>query len=174
MSNSIIVFTFFFSLLTMNIHAQVTKTYIQFDDIKLMCASIYQQAQKDNFQPDLLIGICRGGLVPLGILAGEPMFNNRTILTVDVTSYDENGEQKELKVLFPVHLDDYKDAQSVLIIDDLVDSGLTIDCIVRMIKQELPNATVKVATLFYKKRSKIIPDYFAQEATDWIVFPWEV
>jgi hypoxanthine phosphoribosyltransferase len=169
-----IVLAALISLMSMNMNAHVTKTFLEFDTIKSMCAQIYQMACNDNFQPDLLIGICRGGLIPLGILAGEAMFNNRTILTIDVASYDADDKQDELQVLFPVHFEDYQNCGSVLVIDDLVDSGQTIDYIVSMVKRELPHATVKVATLLYKERSKIIPDYYVQQTNDWIVFPWEV
>lgn len=174
MNKSIIASTLLFSFAAINTHAQVTKTYIEFDAIKTMCADIYQQAQKDNFNPDLLIGICRGGLVPLAILAGEPMFNNRNILTIDVASYDHNDEQRELNVLFPVHLNDYKECKSVLIIDDLVDSGQTVESIIKLITAHMPDAEIKVAALFYKPKSKIKPDYYVTVTTDWIVFPWEV
>jgi hypoxanthine phosphoribosyltransferase len=32
---------------------------------------------------------------------------------------------------------------------------------------------VRTATVFYKPHSKLKPDYFAGETSDWIIFPWE-
>jgi hypoxanthine phosphoribosyltransferase len=48
-----------------------------------------------------------------------------------------------------------------------------LDFVIKLIKEALPNATIKTAVLFYKPKSKIKPDYYVEETTDWIVFPWE-
>lgn len=157
----------------MGMEPKVKKTHILLPAVKAMCSLIHHKAQKDNFNPELLVGIARGGLTPLSLLAGEAMFNNRNCMTVAVASYDENDQQKDLSLLFPVHFEAYKNFKSVLLIDDLVDSGKTVDFILRLFKKEMPEAAVKVATLFYKKKSVIKPDYYVHETTDWIVFPWE-
>ncbi len=60
-----------------------------------------------------------------------------------------------------------------MLIDDLVDSGNTMHEILAMLKSELPEATIKIATLCYKPHSIVKPDYFVATTEDWIVFPWE-
>ena len=72
-------------------------------------------------------------------------------------------------------VDLFKRFKSVLIIDDLVDSGKTVDFIVKLFKKEMPKDTmIKVAALYYKKKSIVKPDYYIEATTDWIVFPSEV
>lgn len=55
---------------------------------------------------------------------------------------------------------------SVLIVDDIVDTGKTLDYF---------KDTQYIASLFYKPRASFIPNFYAQECKDyeWIVFPWE-
>ena len=53
-----------------------------------------------------------------------------------------------------------------LCIDDICDTGDTA--------LAWRNKGYTIATMFYKKGSKVVPDYWVQEKEDkWIVFPWE-
>jgi len=45
--------------------------------------------------------------------------------------------------------------------------------VMEYLKQNFPTIEFKVATLFYKKTSKCIPDFYVHEATTWIDFFWE-
>lgn len=161
------------STLTAGVAHDIKKTQISVEKIKAMCSMVYQQVVADNFKPDLLIGLSRGGLVPLGFLAGEQMFNNRMTKMINTCSYDDQGHQKKLSLLFPVHTEEFEHFRSILVIDDIADSGKTLDYVMTLLKKNLPTQTIKTATLFYKKRSVIKPDYYAEETEDWIVFPWE-
>jgi hypoxanthine phosphoribosyltransferase len=54
-----------------------------------------------------------------------------------------------------------------LCIDDICDTGDTA--------LAWRNKGYTVATMFYNKGSKVIPDYWKYEKTnEWIVFPWEL
>ena len=55
-----------------------------------------------------------------------------------------------------------------LIVDDITDTGVTLDCI-----KDNYNFNFINATLFYKPRSIIKPDFYIEKTTDWIYFPWE-
>jgi len=151
----------------------VKKTHVGLEHIKSMCVAIHRQTQQDNFNPELLVGLSRGGLIPLALLAGEGMFNNRNVKTIPIASYDDVNNQKELKLLASVDTEDYKSFASILIVDDIADTGETLLYILELLKRDISPITIKVATLFYKKKSKLIPDYYVEETSDWIVFPWE-
>ncbi len=153
-------------------NAMPKKTYVSFENVQSMCQEIFKQAQDQQFNPDLLIGIARGGLTPLALLSGEQMFDNRYAISVNLSSYDRD-RQSEIKQLMPIHIDDLKSYKNILIVDDLVDSGKSVQCLFALLQKELPSAIIKVATLYYKKRSCVKPDFYAQETQDWIVFPWE-
>jgi len=54
--------------------------------------------------------------------------------------------------------------ENILIVDDIADTGLTL--------KKYGNLYL-TATLFYKARSSVKPDFYVEETTKWIVFPWE-
>jgi hypoxanthine phosphoribosyltransferase len=151
----------------------IKKTHVPFKRIEEMCSIMHQQIQADGFEPDLLISIARGGCFPGDILASELMFNNRYKVTVNVASYDHSNQQRELKLLLPVHTEDYKDFKSILVVDDIADTGDTLKFVTELLKKDLTSGTIKTAVLFYKLKSKVKPDYYVEETEDWIVFPWE-
>ena len=70
---------------------------------------------------------------------------------------------------------------TVLVVDDVFDSGLTMDAITRSIKSnagENAPKEIKIATLYYKpsrNKTTIEPDYYLNEIDDeWVVFPHEI
>lgn len=152
---------------------EVKKTHVTFEQVDQMCIQIHEKIKESGFTPELLVTMPRGGLVPTGILAGERMLDNRNMRTIAVSSYDfmQQGEVK-LNAIFRV--EDFEGFKSILLVDDLVDSGKTVEFVLELLKKELPKDVVfKVATLFYKPQSTVIPDYYVAETEDWIVFPWE-
>lgn len=167
------IFSIMVSSTILSMESDIKKTSVDLNTIKSMCETLYRKVQADGFNPALLVGIARGGLVPLGLLAGETMFNNRNAISVNTASYDDTNRQGELKLLFPLHTEDYEAFKSLLLVDDVADTGETIEQVCRLLKEKLPNTTIKTATLFYKPKSKMKPDYHVTETTDWIIFPWE-
>lgn len=62
--------------------------------------------------------------------------------------------------------------EKVLLFDDVADSGYSL---MFARKYLLDNGVKEVitATLFYKPKSKVKPDFFAYETSAWIIFPYE-
>jgi hypoxanthine phosphoribosyltransferase len=132
-----------------------------------MCYKLAEIIKKDNYKPDALIGISRGGLIPLGILAY--VLDVRDVYTISLKLYDENKIKNEVEQITPFHLEDLEKYKRVLVIDDVVDTGTTIEYVLSKFKF----GEVKVASLFYKpKKSKLKPDYYVEETEEWINFPW--
>jgi hypoxanthine phosphoribosyltransferase len=63
--------------------------------------------------------------------------------------------------------------KSVLIVDDLSDTGETFEVAVRYLR-ELGAAQVRTAALHHKQQSKFVPDYFAKRVRHWrwLSYPW--
>ncbi len=110
-----------------------------------------------------IIAITRGGLVPAAIVARE--LDIRLIDTICVASYDDR-EQGKVTVLKPVA----GDGAGWLIIDDLVDTGLTA----RAVREMLPKA--HFATVYAKPAGRPMVDTFVTEVSQdtWILFPWDI
>lgn len=116
-----------------------------------------------------VVAVTRGGLVPAAIVARE--LGVRVIDTVCVASYDY-GRQGEVEVLKPVSTDiaGSDGGKSVLIVDDLVDTGATA----KVVREMLPNA--HFATVYAKPAGRPLVDTFVTEVSQdtWIYLPWDL
>lgn len=173
MNKKQLLLSLLFSSVFMNIQTKTHKTFIDLKKVRGMCADVCGKVKDDGFEPDLLVGITRGGLIPTGLLAGEKMFHNKNILTISVASYTDDHQRKDLILRAPVHFEDFKRFKNILLIDDIVDSGQTITFVLQLLKANLPDAIIKTVSLYYKPCSILVPDYFVEQTDDWIVFPWE-
>ncbi len=111
-----------------------------------------------------IVAITRGGLIPAAIVARE--LDCRLIETISVVTYDEE-EQGEPQILkHPVAAGD---GAGFLIVDDLVDSGVTA----QLVRRVLPKAYF--ACLYAKPAGRPAADSFVVEVPQdtWILFPWD-
>jgi len=124
---------------------------------------------KDKGPFSTLVAVSRGGLAPAAIIARE--LDLRCVETISIASYDEKvrGNAHILKGLAPDVVERSKDG-SVLVIDDLADSGETL----RLVRTLLPQA--HIATLYVKPTGKPQVDTFVSEKAQdcWIYFPWDL
>eukprot|EP01029_Cantina_marsupialis_P017356 TRINITY_DN390098_c2_g1_i2.p1 TRINITY_DN390098_c2_g1~~TRINITY_DN390098_c2_g1_i2.p1 ORF type:complete len:106 (-),score=17.48 TRINITY_DN390098_c2_g1_i2:188-505(-) len=95
----------------------------------------------------------------------------RNLYTLNSIHYE--GELK-LNTFNIFNIPDVSHAKRVLLIDDIVDSGETMEEILKILKEKFPNVEFKLATIFYKKTACLQPDFAVKEAKDWIDFFWEV
>ena len=64
--------------------------------------------------------------------------------------------------------DNLNEMKKVLIVDDVADTGKTLLDI-----EDSYGVNFITATLYYKPRSIVRPNFFVEETTQWIVYPWE-
>jgi len=110
-----------------------------------------------------VVAITRGGLVPAAIVARE--LEIRLVDTICVVTYDdrERGEPTVLKTV-------PGDGTGLVIVDDLVDTGVTA----KVVRRLLPKA--HFATLYAKPAGRPLVDTFISEFSQdtWILFPWDL
>jgi xanthine phosphoribosyltransferase len=117
-----------------------------------------------------IVAITRGGLVAAAVVARE--LGIRIIDTVGVQSYDHQS-QGDIRILKPVSEDTLKlggeGGRSLLIVDDLVDTGKTA----RVVRDLMPLA--HFATVYAKPMGRPLVDSFITEVSQdtWIFFPWD-
>ena len=114
-----------------------------------------------------IVAITRGGMAPAMIVARE--LDIRTVDTISIKSYDHQ-EQSDAKVLKTPDLDLMQDGTGILILDDLVDSGKTLE----VVREQFPNA--HFATVYAKPKGRPMVDTFITEVSQdtWIFFPWDM
>ena len=116
---------------------------------------------------DAILGIARGGLGMAQVL-GE-YYDLREVYAINTIGY-ENTEKKESVEVF--NIPDLKSANTVLIVDDIVDSGDTLVEVLKVLGEKYPIVTFLTASLFYKKTAKITPTWYVKEPKGWIEFFW--
>ena len=122
-----------------------------------------------DYEPDILLAVARGGLTLAHLMAQA--LDMRNLYSLNSIHYE--GELK-LDTFNIFNIPDVSHAKRVLIIDDIVDSGETMEQILKVLAQKFPNVEFKLATIFYKKTAVLQPDFTVREADRWIDFFWEV
>ena len=120
-----------------------------------------------SYDPDTIIAIARGGMM-LGQMLAYGL-KVRNVQTVHVESYDGETQRARVEVFGSC---DLSRSRRVLIVDDIADSGKTLDALVKSLGSHA-GVAIKTAVIFYKKGSVVMPDYKLHEATEWINFFWE-
>lgn len=114
-----------------------------------------------------VVAITRGGMAPAMIVARE--LDIRLVDTISVKSYHHQA-QGEAEVLSRPDDEMMGDGTGVLIVDDLVDSGKTLE----LVRKMYPNA--HFATVYAKPKGNAQVDTFITEVSQdtWIFFPWDM
>jgi len=123
----------------------------------------------EPFRPDTLLAIARGGLTLGHFLA--MIMDTRRLFALNSIHYEGTRKLDTLQIF---NIPDLTDAQRVLILDDIADSGETLVAVLDRLQKLYPRVTFKIATLFYKPHALIYPDFTLKKAPSWIDFFWEV
>ena len=114
-----------------------------------------------------VVAITRGGMAPAMIIARE--LDIRTVDTISIRSYDHQT-QGEARITKHPDMELVGDGEGVLVIDDLVDTGRTLE----VVRALLPRA--HIATVYAKPKSRALVQTFVTEVSQdtWIYFPWDL
>tara|TARA_Y100001958_G_C21211593_1_gene537276 strand:+ start:991 stop:1656 length:666 start_codon:yes stop_codon:yes gene_type:complete len=155
------------------------KLIISFEEynkiVEKLAIQIYQ-----NYKPTVLIGIMRGAAPIIDILS---RILKLPIAYIVIQSYSGKGmEDNQGQLMFAREISSLandKDFSKVLLIDDLSDTGLTLNKSIEWLKNYAPTKNyiqeVKTACLWKKKSSKFEPDFcpIKLNSDPWIVQPTE-
>ena len=178
---------------TISMTKKAKDLYVTQENIEAGVMDIIQQMYKDDWRPDYIVGIVRGGLVPAVMMSH---FLDVTMYTLDVRlreSADEEGPESNAWMsedAFGVFQQGHGfKGKNILILDDINDTGATLD----WIKQDwtfgcCPNDTyrwpevwhnnVRFAVIVNNLSSDFNVDYHSIEVNKaedpaWVVFPYE-
>tara|TARA_Y100001938_G_scaffold128710_1_gene182794 strand:- start:37218 stop:37670 length:453 start_codon:yes stop_codon:yes gene_type:complete len=133
-------------------------------DVKDGINYIYEQLLDQGWIPHKIIGIQMGGLTPALMLAKK--FNMKTIDTIKMNNS------------YPLHYDLPILDRKILIVDDIADSGETLNNVMRtlLIMDKNDEYEFATAVLVHKSHTSAhSPEYAGQttETNSWVQFPWE-
>ena len=126
-----------------------------------------QDVAPENGEWRAVVAITRGGMAPAMIVARE--LDIRMVDTISVKSYDHQTQSEPRVIKFP-DMEVMGDGEGVLIVDDLVDTGRTLE----VVRAHLPKA--HVATVYAKPKGRPMVDTYVTEVSQdtWIFFPWDM
>ena len=158
------------------------KIYVSWNDIQRQTQELVRQMWLDQWVPDYIVGITRGGLTPAVLIS---QYLDRPMYPLQVQLRDGNEQESNLWMAADAFA-----GKRILIVDDINDSGATLS----WIKNDWPSGhlpdndrwaqiwgtNVRIAVLYQNESSvsTLTPTYAAEfinkfEDPCWIVFPWE-
>jgi hypoxanthine phosphoribosyltransferase len=165
----------------------IKKHFYTWKDIETMCTNIVTQMYKDDWRPDYIVGITRGGNIPATIIS------NMTGIRCEALKVSLRDDDKDSESACWMAEDafGYLEAsqKNILIVDDINDTGATF----KALKEDwqgscLPDdpwwdqvwgKSVRFCTLTENLSSEFDQvDYYSDtvnkaEEDVWLVYPWE-
>jgi hypoxanthine phosphoribosyltransferase len=139
---------------------------------------------ESGFRPDFIVGVWRGG-TPVGIAVQELLEHNGVSsdhIAIRTSSYEgieKRGKQIRIHGLGYI-VGNANAEHCLLIVDDVYDTGLSIQAIVESLQVRSRRNTphdIRIATVYFKpgnNRTRRRPDYYVHETDKWLVFPHEL
>lgn len=128
-----------------------------------------QQIVDDGYDPEIIVAVARGGLVPAGALSYS--MGVKLSDAINVEFYTDVNETLPDPVLLEPLLDTNSiKGRRVLVVDDVADSGRTLQLVLKLLESH--GAEVRSAVIYAKSRSVVSPTYIWKHTDEWIVFPW--
>jgi hypothetical protein len=130
---------------------------------------IVKKIKKDDYRPDIVIALSRGGFVPARVICDLMIIKDLVSIKVDhwgVTA------AKDGKAHLRYPIDANMSGKNVLIVDDITDTGDSMVLAKEFVKRLDPKE-IRTAAIFNIKTSKFIPDYYSKEINwVWVMWPW--
>ena len=142
------------------------KYYYGYDEFVKDTRILIEQCR--DYKPDVLLAVARGGMTLSHFIAEA--LEVRNLYSLNSVHYEDTLKLDTFNIF---NVPDMSKAKKVLIIDDIVDSGETMEEVFKILHDKFPETQFKLATIFYKKTAVLQPDYSVKEATQWIDFFWE-
>jgi hypothetical protein len=154
----------------------MTDLYVTWSDyhhkIETLAVKIYQS----NWQFDHIVCLAKGGLRVGDLLC---RLYDKPLAILSTASYGGKNNRDHGKIKFSDHLSTiYPLGERILLVDDLVDSGISLAASVNWLQTKYHENIKEIRTgvIWYKSTSIKIPDYFVEYLSDnpWIHQPFEI
>ena len=157
------------------------KVFIEADELLLDSYRLAAQVIQANFKPSFMIAIWRGG-APIGIAVQE-FLQYRGIesdhIAIRTSSYhgiDDQASRVQVHGLnYLAKNVIYEDR--LLIVDDVWDTGLTIEAVIKELSRRARLNTpkeIRIAVPYFKperNKTNLTPDFYVHEVDSWLKFP---
>ena len=164
------------------------KHFYSYNDVHNAAIDIVLKMYKDNWRPDYVVGITRGGL-PLAVRISSLLDCRMETLKVKLRDNEPNEECESNLWMAEDAFGYEKPPKKILIVDDINDTGATFNWIMKDWQssclpgddkwQSVWNNNVRFATMCEKTHTNFSSVNYVWEEIDtsesdtWMVFPWE-
>jgi len=133
-----------------------------------MLRALSREILERELNPDIIVGIAMGGLIPAVVLAD---LLGLEVDAVGAKFYRGVGEKRDRPHITQDVSVDLK-GKTVLLVDDVADSGRTLKVVRDYVLARGARGLV-ICTLHYKPWSIVRPDIHVEETEAWIIYPWD-
>jgi len=140
--------------------------------VERLCLKVHESGWRFN----QIICIARGGL-RVGDVISRIFELPLAILSTHSYTAEGGTLRGELVIAEHMTMTSPRLGDRVLLVDDMVDSGHTLEAVYKTLPQRFPHMTgVRTAVLWYKAHSVFKPDYYVDYLPDnpWIYQPFEI
>ncbi len=141
---------------------------LSWDEFEDLTDNLIEKIPKNYFEQILCIG--SGGLV-LGKLISDRLSLPLSIISAKAYQKGNESKEKEFKMGGIASINPL--SGNILIVDDLIDSGLTMSKICEHLNTKNEINEIKTATIYIKPSSAFVPDHYVKSTDKWIIFPYE-
>lgn len=148
---------------------------VEWKEIENLSFNIARQILNDKKEIDLIVPILRGGM-PIALLLSS-MLNVSDMACIHIRrsiNDDPNTEFKKIPINNGITNSEKIAGANILIVDDTLDSKITLDYAISILKKYNPKS-ISVAVLYNFNKNTFKSIYSGEEVKEykWIIFPWE-
>jgi uncharacterized protein len=134
-----------------------------------MLLSQTQNIQNQNYKPDIIIAIAKGGLIPARTLSD--LLEIQELGYIHIEFYKDINKTRQEPTL-KQNLTIQVLGKKTLLVDDIADTGKSLN-LAKTYLQQQGACQIKTATLYKKPQSPTTPDFYEKQTASWVVFPWD-
>lgn len=141
------------------------------DELTELVFQVSLQIREDGHRFPVMVTLAKGGFPLARILAD--FLQIPLIVSIGVHFYTGIGIRSSTPQIYQdISPTETVRGKDILLFDDVADSGESL-LFAKEYLLATGAGTLTTASLYYKEKSKIVPDYYAQVTSDWVVFPFE-
>ena len=136
-----------------------------------LCRDVADDVRVAEFDPDVVVALARGGWFGGRCLCDFLGLDDLASLKIEhYVGTAQTGQGAEVR--YPL-ADDAVDGKDVLIVDDIADTGASLQTAAEAVNEHDPDS-VRTATLQLLQTSDHQPDFVGEtlETWTWVVYPW--
>jgi hypoxanthine phosphoribosyltransferase len=158
------------------VKSEPQKLILSWEDFETLNRALAKKIYESGWDFDQIVCIARGGM-----FIGDPLSRifQKPLAVISASSYRGEGAttQSELVISERIAMTTPGLLNRILLVDDLVDSGVTLSRVKAAIQERYPNIEeIKTAVLWRKTGTQYEADYFVDEVhkDTWIMQPFEL